>query len=143
MGVAFADAGYWIALFNPRDRLHDAALAIAANPDFDHIVTTQMVLAEALNLVGSIGPDHRQRAANLATALAESADVDIVPQTPSQFEAARELFQARTDQSWSLTDCASFLVMQERGITVALAHDRDFEQAGFTAVMRDADPTAS
>ena len=143
MGVAFADAGYWIAPLNSRDRLHDAALAIAASPDFDHIVTTQMVLAETLNLVGSIGPDHRQRAANLATALAESPDVDIVPQTPSQFDAALDLYRARTDQSWSLTDCASFQVMRERGITVALAHDRDFEQAGFTAVLRDADPTAS
>ncbi len=143
MGVAFADAGYWIALLNPRDRLHDAALAIAASPDFDHIVTTHMVLTETLNLVGSIGPDHRQRAADLATALAESTDVDIVPQTPSQFDAALELYRARADQSWSLTDCASFLVMQERGITVALTHDRDFEQAGFTALMRDADPTAN
>ena len=69
--------------------------------------------------------------------------MDIVPQTPSRFDAALELYRARADQSWSLTDCASFQVMLERGITVALAHDRDFEQAGFTAVLRDADPTAS
>jgi predicted nucleic acid-binding protein len=28
------------------------------------------------------------------------------------------------------------MVMEERGITDALAHDRDFEQAGFTALLR-------
>ena len=37
---------------------------------------------------------------------------------------------------WSLTDCASFLVMEERGITEALAYDRDFEQAGFVSLLR-------
>ena len=40
------------------------------------------------------------------------------------------------DQHWSLTDCASFIVMEERGISEALAYDRDFEQAGFTALLR-------
>ena len=30
--------------------------------------------------------------------------------------------------------------MEERGIGEALAHDRDFEQAGFSALLRD-DPT--
>ena len=142
MGGVFADAGYWIALLNPRDRLHDVARATAADPALDLIVTTQMVLTETLNLVGSIGPDHRQRASDLAHALAQSPDVEVVPQTPGQFEAALELYRSRGDQSWSLTDCASFLVMRERQITVALAHDRDFEQAGFTALMRNTDPTA-
>ena len=41
------------------------------------------------------------------------------------------------DQTWSLTDCASFLVMEERNITEALAYDPDFEQAGFTALLRE------
>ena len=70
MGAVFADAGYWIALLNPRDRLHNVARTIAADPALDLIVTTQMVLTETLNLVGSIGPDHRQRASDLAHALA-------------------------------------------------------------------------
>ena len=26
MNAVFADAGYWIALFNPRDRLHDVLM---------------------------------------------------------------------------------------------------------------------
>ena len=63
-------------------------------------------------------------------------DVEIVPQTEAQFRAAVERYAGRPDQTWSLTDCASFLVMEQRNITEALAYDRDFEQAGFTALLR-------
>ena len=59
-----------------------------------------------------------------------------MPQTAAQFRAAVERYTERPDQAWSLTDCASFIVMEERGITEALAHDRDFEQAGFTSLLR-------
>ncbi len=55
----------------------------------------------------------------------------------TQFRAAVEHYAARPDQRWSLTDCASFLVMEERGIAEAPAYDWDFEQAGFTAVLRE------
>ena len=50
--------------------------------------------------------------------------------------AAVERYSQRIDQRWSVTDCASFLIMEERGITDALAHDRDFVQAGFRALLR-------
>ena len=48
-----------------------------------------------------------------------------------------ERYASRSDQRWSLTDCASFLVMEERNISEALAYDRDFEQAGFSALLRE------
>ena len=57
--------------------------------------------------------------------------------TSADFRTALERYASRSDQTWGLTDCLSFLVMEERGITEALAHDRDFEQAGFTALLRD------
>ena len=63
-------------------------------------------------------------------------DVEIVPQTDAQFTAAAQRYAARPDQRWGLTDCASFPVMEEQNIIEALASDRDFEQAGFTALLR-------
>ena len=37
---------------------------------------------------------------------------------------------------WSLTDCVSFLVMRDRGLTEALTADRRFEKAGFVALLK-------
>ncbi len=44
MTVVFADAGYWIALFNPRDTLHTKALVASMATQAQLIVTSQMVL---------------------------------------------------------------------------------------------------
>ena len=136
MGVVFADAGYWIALWNPRDSLHTTTLAVADGLGETPIVTTQMVLTEALDAMAGMGEFRRQLAVRMIRDLENDPSVEIVPQSDAQFQAALERYASRSDQTWSLTDCASFLVMEERGITEALAHDRDFVQAGFVALMR-------
>ena len=118
------------------DQLHQRARNMAAVLASAHIVTTQMVLTEALNSMSNLGEDRRQFAANMIRQLQSSPNVEIVEQTDAQFRAALERYAQRSDQTWSLTDCASFLIMEERHITEALAHDRDFEQAGFVALLR-------
>ena len=50
--------------------------------------------------------------------------------------AAIELYSTRPDKSWTLTDCASFVVMHREGIREALTGDRHFEQAGFVALLK-------
>jgi uncharacterized protein len=47
------------------------------------------------------------------------------------------LYGERLDKSWSLTDCISFEAMRERGLTLALAADSHFRQAGFEALLLD------
>ena len=51
-------------------------------------------------------------------------------------QQAWTLLNARPDQTWSLVDCASFVVMQRRGIIEALTSDRHFEQAGFVRMLK-------
>lgn len=136
MSALFADAGHWIALLHPRDQLHERAAALAAGLESAAIVTTQMVLAEVLNHLAGEKEQLRRLAVQMVRGLENNPSVEIVPQTDVQFESAVERYAARADQQWSLTDCASFLVMEERGITAALAYDRDFEQAGFVALLR-------
>ena len=135
----FADSGYWIALLFSRDQLHERAREVAAGLDSVAIVTTQMVLAEALNHLAGEGERLRNLAVRTLRQLEVRTDVEIVPQTDAQFKAAVERYASRSDQRWSLTDCASFLVMEERNISEALAYDRDFEQAGFVALLRDSE----
>ncbi len=136
MKAIFADAGYWIALFHPRDRLHSKALEVSQNLKGRPIVTSQAVLTEFLNHFAAFGPQFRQKAAQVVNSLQQSSDVEIIPQTPEQFEAALTLYSQRSDKAWGWTDCNSFLLMQQRGITEVLAHDEHFAQAGFIALLR-------
>ena len=136
MPPVFADAGYWIALWDPEDSLNERAAAVAESLGAQAVVTTQMVLGEALNYMSRRGQFRRRLAARMTHELEDDPDIEIVPQTDLQFRAALERYASRADQSWSLTDCASFIVMEERGLSEALAYDRDFEQAGFVALLR-------
>jgi predicted nucleic acid-binding protein len=48
---------------------------------------------------------------------------------------ALELYRGRSDKDWGMTDCASFVVMAENGISDALTADQHFKQAGFRPLM--------
>src|SRR5213595_655348 len=68
--------------------------------------------------------------------LSSNRDVVIVPQTSEQFESALRRYKQGADKSWSLTDCASFQVMEAEQIQAALTHDQHFAQAGFETLLR-------
>jgi hypothetical protein len=67
--TVFADAGYWIALFNPRDQLHAKAISISTTLQGRSIVTSQMVLTEFLNHYAALEQPFRQRAAQVVRCL--------------------------------------------------------------------------
>jgi predicted nucleic acid-binding protein len=46
-----------------------------------------------------------------------------------------DIYRNRSDKSWSFTDCASFVVMQEQRLDSALTTDSHFSQAGFRALL--------
>ena len=131
----FADTVYWIALVNRRDRLHARVAAMVAALETLRVITSEMVLTEFLN---STSDDEHLRfaAAGLVERVRTMSTVTIVPQTAEQFEGALQRYKRSSDKEWSLTDCASFLIMEERGIKKALTHDRHFEQAGFETMLR-------
>lgn len=136
MRTLFADSGYWIAILPPGDQLHERAMNVTESLGSVAIVTTHMTLVEVLNHLAGRGEPYRSVAAQMVQELEARPDIEIVSQTDAQFRAAVKRYAARPDQTWSLTDCASFLVMGERNITEALAYDRDFGQAGFIALLR-------
>src|SRR5271165_1239085 len=82
-------------------------------------------------------PAARQKFVRLLQLLREQADVEIVPSTSDLFRRGEDLFSARPDKEWSLTDCISFVVMNERDINDALTNDHHFEQAGFRILLKD------
>jgi predicted nucleic acid-binding protein len=138
MKRVFADTGYWVALLNPRDDLNTRAKEVSRGLGQFRTYTTEMVLVEVANMFGKEGAAFRAMVQQTIASLRDNPNVTIEPQTSTLFREALEFYAAHRDKDWSLTDCASFLVMQQEEITEALAHDHHFEQAGFVSLLRTA-----
>ena len=137
MPEVFADTGYWIAMHNPDDEWNDAAREATTRLQNATIVTSEMVLVEFLNFCSRQGASSRSQAVATVSRLWRSERIVVIRQTSGQLRSAVQRYSERPDQRWSVTDCASFLIMEERGITEALAYDIDFVQAGFRALLRE------
>lgn len=137
MKTVFADTGYWIALLYPADALHALAQSLHRSIDVQplQIVTSEMVLTEFVNFFSKRGSYLRQKSVAFAMQIQQNPKVAAIAQNTEQFNQALRFYAQRADKEWSLTDCSSFLLMQELGITEALAHDKHFEQAGFTILL--------
>lgn len=96
-------------------------------------VTTEWVLMGVADALSA--PEQRDIFLELLARLRAESGLDIEEATHEQFERGIELFSRRPDKAWSLTDCISFLVMHERGISEALTADHHFEQAGFVPLL--------
>jgi uncharacterized protein len=136
MNPIFADTGYWIALLDPQDTLHQKAINRSIAQAQAQICTSEMVFTEVLNHFSKRSNLLRQAAAALIQAAQQNPAVKLVPQTPELFQQALILYTQRPDQAWSHTDCASFCIMKQQNILEALAYDKHFEQAGFVALLR-------
>jgi predicted nucleic acid-binding protein len=133
MRAVYADSYYFVALLNSTDAGHGRAAAVSRELHV-RIVTTEWVLTE----VGDAMADPPRRASFLACIEALRADpmVEIVPASEEAFASGLKLYASRGDKDWSLTDCISFVLMQQQGLTEALTADHHFEQAGFKALLR-------
>ena len=133
MRRVFADAFYFFAMFNPKDSAHQKALAFASEHD-EPIVTTAWVLTELADGLASTG--RRRAFGQLVARLRADPENEIVPPSEELMDRGMKLYDARPDKEWSLTDCISFVVMKEFGLTDALTGDHHFEQAGFKALLK-------
>jgi predicted nucleic acid-binding protein len=126
MNRYFADAFFYLALFNRRDHNPERVREFTASLR-GLLVTTEYVLAE----VGDAMATSRLRQAfpRALRRLRSEPAVEIVPGSTGLFQRGVQRYEDRPDKQWSLTDCISFAVMEERGIREALTGDRHFEQA--------------
>lgn len=127
------DTGYLIAILRPTDELHPRALAWSQAVREDLLVT-EYVLLEAINELSA--PPERSAAHRMLALVRADQACRIVHASHDRFEAGIRLHEQRPDKAWSLTDCISFHIMQEHGITRALAYDHHYQQAGFDPLLR-------
>jgi len=78
---------------------------------------------------------HRHAFRKIVDDLRTDPDTVIVPPSPRLFEQGIDRYNGRSDKEWSLTDCISFVVMEQHDIEEALTGDHHFEQAGFRALL--------
>ena len=130
----FIDTAYILALVNTADQYHHRAKAAAAAvpPPF---VTTEAVLVEIGNALSKARWCHL--GIDTLHDLRTDPDIEVVPVDATLFDRALALYSSRIDKEWGLTDCISFVVMQERNLIQALTTDHDFVQAGFQNALLD------
>lgn len=133
MKRVFGDAYYFLALANPRDAGHRAALEFARHWR-GGVVTTRWILAEVAD--GLASPLNRRLGVMLVEQVSREPRFKLVQNSDAFFVRGFDLYRQRADKEWSLTDCISFVVMSGEGLTEALTGDHHFEQAGFTALLR-------
>lgn len=135
MKPCFADTSYFVALLSPNDLNHRRAHGLSGELRRP-VVTSEYVVVEVGNFFSA--PAVREKFKGFMGVVDMDQRTQIIPATSSLLRRAVDLFVGRRDKSWSLTDCTSFVIMQDQGLTDALTADHHFEQAGFHALLKAA-----
>jgi predicted nucleic acid-binding protein len=95
---------------------------------------TEAVLLEVGAAMSAV---NRTVAVLFLRSLYRTPNTHVVPMDEELFQRGLDLYAERPDKSWSLTDCISFIVMQDHGLYDAVTADEHFSQAGYRALMRE------
>ncbi len=133
MADMFVDTSGWATLFDPQEAYHATAALLyrAGRQQGQTFVTTNYVISELVSLLTSPFRVPRVKIIPYVDGLRTSPHIEIVYIDAQLDEQAWQLLKARRDKDWSLVDCSSFALMEQRGIAQALTTDHHFEQAGF------------
>ena len=121
------------AFLNSRDPYHQVALAFLPRiRKAKEVWVTEAILVEVGNALGAI---NRTIAAQFITECYQTSNMRVVSVSTQLLNQARDLYASRADKTWGLTDCVSFVVMEQQGLTDAVTADRHFTQAGYKAIL--------
>jgi uncharacterized protein len=129
-GGVFLDTGYLVALEDADDENHPTAREhLDGLTSMPTLTTTSYVLDEVVTFFNVRG--HHAKAVDVGDMLLGSPSVRMVHVGEDLLRRGFGLLRDRPDKGHSLTDCVSFVAIRERGISVAFAFDRHFEQERF------------
>lgn len=132
MKAVFIDTSYVLALINPNDQYHDWAVQVTPKISKIKKVLTEAIIIEIGNAMSK--RNLRALGAAIIQQLNSDAQIEIVPVRSSLLNQAIQFYASRSDKDWGLTDCISFVVMEQRQIQHVVTADAHFVQAGFTRV---------
>jgi len=125
------DTSYLITLEASDDQNHRIAVKHLKSliKSLPPLVITSYIFDEIVTFFNS--RNNHEKAVEVGNNILESNTVELIHVDETLFFEAWQYFQKYKDKSYSLTDCISFIVMNQRGIKTALTFDRHFNQAGF------------
>ncbi len=133
MSTVFVDTSYLLALELADDQNHRAATAywqqLVKQKPLPELITTSYVFDEVVTFFNS--RHHHDKAVRIGNSLLQSRSVQLIHVDQALFYAAWDYLKKHQDKTYSLTDCISFVCMQQRKIETALSFDAHFRQAGF------------
>lgn len=127
----FVDTAGWMAMIDAKDPLHVKSLVVRDGwlEQGGILLTSNYVLDETLTLIRMrIGIEAAEKWWVMVT---DSPRCNVEWVTPESAEKAIRWFFSWKDQSFSFTDCTSFIIMRELGLENVLTGDRHFATAGF------------
>lgn len=129
----FVDTSAYFALLDADDANHTQARTISQRliAEGSHLFTTSFVLAETHALLLN---RLSQPFATRFLREMEHSPTTLIWVTPRDVERAKAIIYQYTDKDFSLTDAASFAVMERLRISAAFTFDRHFAQYGFSVL---------
>ena len=131
----FLDTSFLVALENRDDPFHGRAKQLDRQ-----LMSEACTLLLHWGILLEIGDGYarigrRNKGLQLLEKLSREEGYHVYPLTESLLEQASDLYRARPDKDWGLTDCVSFILMRQEGISEALTADVHFRQASFTPLL--------
>jgi uncharacterized protein len=127
------DTVFLQGLLDPRDQYHALALKLLPRVTYaQEVMITESILAE---LGDALSRSKRNEVAQFISQCYTTANMTVINIDSVLFQKTLQLYRNRLDKAWGFTDCISFTVMQEYGLTDAMTADLHFVQAGFRALM--------
>jgi len=134
MRQIFVDTSAWDAIADGSDPNHEVALLFRDEIAGQcRLVLTNYVLDELYTLLlMNIGYQRAVDFKRKLDVLIQEGVLEVVWVSKDIATEAWTVFeQFNVDKKWSFTDCISYVVMKQRGITGVFAFDDDFAQMGF------------
>ncbi len=129
--IYFLDTSYIIALEIKNEQDHQQVLQhwqtlVSLQP---FLLTSTYIFDEVVTFFNS--RRLHQKAIEIGNRLLKSPDIELIDIDQQLFNQGWQYFQKHQDKTYSLTDCLSFIIMQNRNLSTALTLDHHFLQAGF------------
>jgi uncharacterized protein len=129
----FLDTVFIQALLSPRDSYHERAKMFFPRVRRAHEVwITEAILTEGGNALSAV---NRAAASRFIDECYQTANIHVVSVDRELFQRALQLYRSRPDKTCGVTDCISFVVMDQQGLQNAVTADQHFVQAGYRALL--------